>query len=416
MLKRDVFLEKVHINNFLSFNEVELPLKPLTVLVGPNASGKSNVLEVLHLLNWSMVYGQLPDIFTAPDSPLESHPLRSAFQFSSKVKQTPVVYDLALESMANDASVDEESSIARHAPLPLQIVGEALVVKDVEVISTLHGQFILRDEDGDNETRYQPTTLALKAAGDYGIKPVTNALAEFIKGWVFHDFEPKLVRSQFPVPPSHLARKHTMAKTLSSRGFDFQDRDSFSELSSQLLNWHDNDSERFSKANQSLETAMKFQIIVDSLRGVRQLYLSEGPNQKIPLEMASDGIRRLVTYFIMLNDSEVPPLIAIEEPEQNLHPRALAAIAGFLEQLSERTQVIITTHSSQLLDAFNPDKLSDSLGVLLLRNPQGRGTEVINLEEIRNDRAALDGWITDFGMGSAIFDSELLQDLMEEPV
>ena len=78
--------------------------------------------------------------------------------------------------------------------------------------------------------------------------------------------------------------------------------------------------------------------------------------------------------------------------------------------------MIITTHSSQLLDAFNPDNLSDSLGVLLLRNRPGLGTEVLNLEDIRGKREALDGWIADFGIGSAIFDSELLQDLMEEPV
>ena len=109
-----------------------------------------------------------------------------------------------------------------------------------------------------------------------------------------------------------------------------------------------------------------------------------------------------------------PPFIAIEEPERNLHPGALTDIANVLEQLAESTQVIITTHSSQLLDAFNPENLSDSLGVLLLRNRPGYGTEVINLEDIRGDRAALNGWITDFGIGSAIFDSELLQDLMEE--
>ena len=116
----------------------------------------------------------------------------------------------------------------------------------------------------------------------------------------------------------------------------------------------------------------------------------------------------------LLNLPELPPFIAIEEPERNLHPGALTDIASVLEQLAESTQVIITTHSSQLLDAFNPENLSDSLGVLLLRNRPGYGTEVINLEDIRGDRAALNGWITDFGIGSAIFDSELLQDLMEE--
>ena len=124
---------------------------------------------------------------------------------------------------------------------------------------------------------------------------------------------------------------------------------------------------------------------------------------------------RLVAYYILLNEPELPPLIAIAEPERNLHPGALADITNVLEQISEHSQVIITTHSSQLLDAFNPENLSDSLGVLLLRNVPGFGTEVINLEDIRGDRAALDGWITDFGLGSAIFDSELLQDLMEAP-
>ena len=117
----------------------------------------------------------------------------------------------------------------------------------------------------------------------------------------------------------------------------------------------------------------------------------------------------------MLNEPELPPLIAIEEPERNLHPGALTDIANVLNQLAKRTQVIISTHSSQLLDTFDPKDLSESLGVLLLRNRPGRGTEVTNLEEIRDDRAALDGWIEDFGIGSAIFDSELLQDIMEGP-
>ena len=99
-----------------------------------------------------------------------------------------------------------------------------------------------------------------------------------------------------------------------------------------------------------------------------------------------------------------PPLITIEEPERNLHPGALTDIAYVLEQLAKRTQVIITTHSSQLLDNFKSESLSNSLAVLLLRNRPGLGTEVLNLEEIRSiTREALNGWIADFGMGSAIF-------------
>ena len=412
MSEETALLEQVRVENFFSLHNVKLPLKPLTVLVGPNASGKSNVLEVLHLLNWSMLNGQLPNIFAAPDFPLESHPIRTTFQFASKVKQTPAVYDLTLESMANDSSVDEESSISGREYLPMRIVEEGLLVSGVEVISTLDGQLILRDENGENETSYKPNTLALTAAGDYGIKPITSALAEFIKGWEFHDFDPKLGLSQFPRPPATTSGKYTVGKFPRSHDLDFRDR--FSPLSSLLLNWHDNNSDCFNMVNKSLETAMDFKIVVDSIRGVRKLCLLEAPHKVRRFETASDGTLRLITYYIMLNDPELPPLIAIEEPEQNLHPGALANIADFLEQLAERTQVIVTTHSSQLLDAFDPESLSDKLGILLLRNPQGRGTEVIDLEDIRGNRPALDGWITDFGIGSAIFHSALLSEPMGE--
>ena len=68
------------------------------------------------------------------------------------------------------------------------------------------------------------------------------------------------------------------------------------------------------------------------------------------------------------------------------------------------------------MDNLKSESLSDTLGVLLLRNRPGLGTAVLNLEEIRAKRESLEGWISDFGIGSAVFDSELLQDLMEEPV
>ena len=406
MFQRDAFLEKVHINSFLSFKDVELLLKPLTVLVGPNASGKSNVLEVLHLLNWSMVYGQFPNIFAAPDSPLESQPLRSTFQFTSKVKQTPVVYDLALESMVNDASVDEESSLSGRDYLPMQIVEEGLLVNDVEVISTLDGQFMLRDENGKNKTRYKSDALALKAAGDYGFKPITSALAEFIKRWEFHNFEPKLMPIDLPRPIPDILKRYESGKFTRSDALPTRGRHSL--ISALLSHWHDNDSTRFNRVSKALSASANLTIKKQLVWGVDKIYLLDGSGKSMPLEAASDGTLRLIIYYIMLNDPEPPPLIAIEEPEQSLHPGALNAIADLLEQLAECTQVIITTHSSQLLDVFDPERLSDSLGILLLRNPQGRGTEVINLEDIRGNRPALDGWITDFGIGSAIFDSELL--------
>ena len=122
---------------------------------------------------------------------------------------------------------------------------------------------------------------------------------------------------------------------------------------------------------------------------------------------------RLLAYQVLANQPELPPLIAMEEPERNFHPAWFNTLSDLLDQLSQRSQVIITTHSSQLLDVFAPQSLADNLSVLLLRNIPGRGTTVMPLDKVQEDREGLKNWIDEFGIGSAIFDSELLQDIME---
>ena len=309
------------------------------------------------------------------------------FQLQAEVGETRTVYELQLKEDAGSTSVDEE-----------------LTVKDVKVISIQNGEGVVQDEDSKNETKYRSSKLALKSAGDYGDKPMTNALTEFIKAWEFYNFRPESIRNNL-LEFSPVTKELSESPQLDSYGF---------RLPEVLSDWHKNTPERFRNVSKSLDASTNLGIDQRIIDGNDQLCLLAGYSKPIPLENASDGTLRLAAYYTLLNQPELPPLIAIEEPERNLHPRALTDIASILEQLAERSQVIITTHSSQLLDVFNPENVSDSLGILLLRNHPGHGTEVINLEDIRGKREALDGWISDFGIGSAIFESELLQDVMED--
>ena len=285
-------------------------------------------------------------------------------------------------------------------------IAENLLVNSVKIISVLNGEGTVQDEDDKNRTTYKSNKLGLKSAGDYGNKPVTNALTKFIKGWEFYDFHPDFIRN-------HLTTFAPMTKDvcgslqLDSYGF---------KLGEILSYWHMNTPEDFRTVSDSLAACTNTSIDYRSVNGEHRLCLLAGYKNPISVENASDGTLRLLAYHTLLNQPELPPLIAIEEPERNLHPGGLKEIASILERLAKRTQVIITTHSSQLLDVFDSKRLSDSLGVLLLRSRPGLGTETLNLEEMRDKREALKGWIADFGIGSAVFDSELLQDLMEEPV
>lgn len=366
------FLKTIHIENFRSLRDVALPLKPLTVLVGSNASGKSNVLRALVMLNEMMIDEKLllaSNIQTLLWAGGANH---INFQLHAQVRGIPTVYGLELKADADNPFAAEE-----------------LLVDDVKVISIQSGKGMVQDENGKNATTYRSNKLALRSAGNYGDKPATNTLMEFMKGWEVYDFRPDRIRQDFSEFPFDIDR-----------------------LAFWLSLWYKNDPDRFNNVSESLAASTTFRILQDTIHENNFYLLEEGKNP-IPLVEASDGTLRLIAYYTMLNKRNFPPLIAIEEPERNLHPGALKDIAKILEQMAERSQVIITTHSSQLLDAFSSESLSDSVGILLLRNLPGHGTEVLNLEDLRKDRAALDGWIEDFGIGSAIFESELLQDLLE---
>lgn len=387
MSKAKALLERVRIKNYLSLRDVELPLKPLTVLVGPNASGKSNILSAFDSLKDMMTSEEPPSVELVQDSLWAGGGSHITFQLQAQVGETQSVYDLALKADANNPFVEEKLS-----------------VNNLKIIAVEHGVGAVWDEDGENQTRYKSNQLALRSAGDYGDKPATSALTEFIKGWKFYDIQPDIIRDRL-TRFSPAIKGLRESPTLDSYGF---------HLSALLTYWHEYTPEGFVNVSESLAVSTNLKIDQRTIGEYDQLCLLEEYKEPIPLKRASDGTLRLVAYYTLLNEPELPPLIAIEEPERNLHPGALTDIANVLGQLSDRTQVIITTHSSQLLDAFNPENLSNSLGVLLLRNRPASGTEVINIEDIRRDRTALGGWIADFGIGSAIFDSELLQDLMEE--
>ena len=386
MFEEKAFLEKIHIKNFLSLRDVTLPFKPLTVLVGPNASGKSNVLKALELLK-RMVVNERSSDESIQSFQWVGEAQKTVFHLQAKVAEDQVLYHLEVQA---------KQGFPPHA--------EQLSVNNVEVISIQNGSGSVRDENGENDTTYNSDELALESAGNYGNKPVTHAFAEFIKEWQFYDFSTDSIRASLPDfwPPEEEIEKHPK---LNIHG---------TGLPEVLWNWHQNSPQSFRNISDAIAASTNHGIDQHTINGQNQLCLLEGGKNPIPLYDASDGILRLIAYNILLNQPELPPLIAIEEPERNLHPGALSDIANILEQIAQYSQVIITTHSSELLGAFNPKSLGDSLGVLLLRNRLGFGTEVLNLEDYRGKRKALDGWIADFGIGSAVFDSGLLPDDMED--
>ena len=78
-----------------------------------------------------------------------------------------------------------------------------------------------------------------------------------------------------------------------------------------------------------------------------------GMSRSMEMWELSDGMLRFLCLATALLNPWPRPLVAIDEPELGLHPGLLPIVAEMIKTASERTQVIVTTHSPDLLNCFD---------------------------------------------------------------
>ena len=400
-------LVSANIKNFRSLGDLTLNFKDLTILVGCNSSGKSNSLQALSILSSLLKIGSPP-------------PVEFMERFLRFGRNEDITFSITVKEAKKIAEYTVSVSLEKGK---LSYSREELVIGKHKVIEAKNGEGTVRDEKGRNPQRYQSKAgnLALKSAGDFGDRPFTSRLAEFIINWNFYDLDPELMRgSPMFVIDDNIVMDRENIPSLGSRGREIEDV---------LIHWADKDLEKFQLVSQELDDCMgiilKFEegykvldngsvaIDISNLRGIKIKVLEKG-SLEIPLSNMSDGTLRIMAYYVLLHQDQLPTLIGIEEPERNLHPGLLREVASVVKRLSKKTQVIITTHSSQLLDCFNLDEINSDVSVLLLSKTDDVGTKAFPVDELGKSRDDLSEWMRDFGVGSAIYHSHLLQGILEQ--
>jgi len=84
----------------------------------------------------------------------------------------------------------------------------------------------------------------------------------------------------------------------------------------------------------------------------------KGMMRNMQLWDLSDGMLRFLCLGTALLNPIPPTLIAIDEPEVGLHPRLLPIVSDMIKTASEKTQVLVTTHSPDLLNCFDIDNIA----------------------------------------------------------
>lgn len=385
-------LVSANIKNFRSLGDLTLNFKDLTILVGCNSSGKSNSLQALSILSLLLKVGSPP-------------PAEFMQRFLRFGGNEDITFSITVKEAKKTAEYTVSVSLEEGK---LSYSHEQLLIGKHKVIEAKNGVGKVRDEKGKNPQIYQSKAgnLALKSAGDFGDRPFTAKLAEFIINWDFYDLDPELMRgSPMFVIGDNIVMNRENIPSLGSTGREIQDV---------LQYWAENYLEKFELVSQELNDCMGISLKLVDAEGEKIIKVLEKYNLEIPLSNMSDGTLRIMAYYVLLHQDQLPTLIGIEEPERNLHPGLLREVASVVKRLSQKTQVIITTHSSQLLDCFNLDEINSDVSVLLLSKTDDVGTKAFPIDELGKSRDDLSEWMRDFGVGSAIYHSHLLQEILEQ--
>jgi predicted ATPase len=385
-------LVSANIKNFRSLGDLTLNFKDLTILVGCNSSGKSNSLQALSILSSMLKIGSPP-------------PVEFMQRFLRFGGNEDIIFSITVKEAKKTAEYTVSVSLEEGK---LSYSREELVIGKHKVIEAKNGEGTVRDEKGRNPQRYQSKAgnLALKSAGDFGNRPFTGRLAEFIINWDFYDLDPELMRaSPMFVIGDNIVMNRENIPSLGSTGREIQDV---------LQYWAENEREKFQLVSQELENCLGISLKLVDEEGEKIIKVLEKDSLEIPLSNMSDGTLRIMAYYVLLHQDQLPTLIGIEEPERNLHPGLLRDVASVVKRLSQKTQVIITTHSSQLLDCFNLDEINSDVSVLLLSKTDDVGTQAFPIDELGKSREDLSEWMRDFGVGSAVYHSHLLQEILEK--
>ncbi len=113
------------------------------------------------------------------------------------------------------------------------------------------------------------------------------------------------------------------------------------------------------------------------------------PDTPHKAHVLSDGTLRFIclTTLLMQPVYRLPDTVLIDEPELGLHPYAISLLADMLKQVAETKQVIVSTQSVELLNAFEPEDI-----IVVEREGDASTLKRLNREELQ-------GWLEEYSLG-----------------
>lgn len=342
-------IERLHVTNYRALRSIEVAdLTPLTVLLGPNGSGKSTVFDVFSFLSECFQVGlrQAWDKrgrFKELRSRGATGPIVIELAYRLSPTEQPTTYHVAIDEGPDGPYVAEEwltwRRVAANVPgAPYRILsfrnGSGWVIS---------GLYPERKDHKVNEKLDDPDMLAASTLGRLAKNERVATLRRLITNWYVSYLSIADTRAQ---PEAGAQEK------LSRTG------DNLANVVQYLKERHPRRLEEIFSTMRARVPRLERVLSEPTADGRLLLRIKDAPFQEPVLaRFASDGTLKLLAYLVVLYDPEPPPFIGIEEPENFLHPRLLIELAEECRKASERSQVLVTTHSPFFLNGARPSEV-----------------------------------------------------------
>ena len=331
----------LEICNYKVFRCLELyDLPPLSVVIGANGTGKSTLFDVFTFLKDALA----GDVHSATAKRGGFRELVSRGESGSisivigygGADGRDLFYSLSFEERAGRVTINEESISANlNAPRDKRLLefrrGEGFAEKLI---------FDTRDDSEDHIAKYtfnDSSTLAIKALGHLEDFPLVTDFRALIEGWHVSDFH---------INDARASAEAGYAEHLSTMG------ENVAQVAQYLHEYHP---EQFRRVLEAMRArvpgvdAVEAKVTED---GRLVLRFKDG-SFKDPFiaRHVSDGTIKMFAYLLLLHDPKPHPLVAVEEPENQLYPALLHELAEEFRGYAKRGgQALVSTHSPEFLN------------------------------------------------------------------
>ena len=368
-------ISRFRVQNYKALRDVTLDLTPIHVLIGPNDTGKTSILEAIAALCRSV-----------------DHPLGQAF--TGSWEGTQLIWrgqrDL---NISFTADIEDNSRVFKyHLSCSGKLNGRAMYIE------TEYVQFANRSNrvEIDRKGTWNESTVCHAVFQGHDapteIQDSANLVYDALHGVHSYRWDGRFL--SLPVAPD-MNRRFRME----SSGFGLalclddilgDDRNRFIELEKRFTSIFPH------IKSIKLVPEQAYRSPVDDPEQIPMLQKSDGKGiyfelasggESISARQVSDGVLLILAYLAVLHLPQPPRVILVEEPENGIHPKRLQDVLTILRDLvcnQSQTQIILTTHSPYVVDLFDPEE------VTLCQKQQDGSINVRRLSDSKAVRDQLD--------------------------